>query len=373
MAGLRILHFLSGLEVGGKERQVLQLCARARRAGHAAELLLFDTPFRGTRLDFDPGELRVHFVQRGPGFDWRFARAVAALVRALAPDVLHAHNDTALFYAGLVGALLGRRRPATCGTLHTRPGHATRKGRLVTRLASRRLDAVTAVSRELAQVCLQDGWVARCDVLWNGVELEEFAPPASGPGAPEAAWRARLEVPADCFLVGHVGRFDPVKRQRDLLAATRLAAREVPLATVFVGQGPGRASFLAELRAGDPVRTVERVEDVPGFLRALDAFALCSAHEAAPRVLLEALASGLPVVATAVGGIPEIALEPGREPAALLVPTAEPERLAAALVSLARSSERRRALGRRARERVQAFSAEREWERYAALYAAITA
>ena len=362
---MRILHFLSGLEVGGKERQVLQLCELARESGHASELLLFDTPFRSLEVDFSPGALPVHFLKRGPGIDWRFARQVGALVRELGPDVLHAHNDTALFYAGTVRLLLGRSSPASVGTFHTKPGYDTPRARLATRLAATRLGALTAVSRELAEVLLADRWTGRCDVIWNGVRLDEFEPEGGDGG-----WRARLDVPAGSFLVGHIGRFDPIKRQRDLVAAARLAARTAPVVAVFVGQGPDREAFTAELRPDDPVRTVERVEDVPAFLRALDAFALCSAHEAAPRVLLEAMATGLPIVATAVGGIPEIA--GGEDAAVALVPPGQPERMAAALVGLARDPEARAALGRRARQRVAAFTAEREWGQYAALYAQLS-
>src|SRR6185503_12490320 len=116
---------------------------------------------------------------------------------------------------------------------------------------------------------------------------------------------------------------------------------------------------------GDPhVRFLPRVVDVAAFLREVDVLVLCSAHEAAPRVLLEAMSCGRAVVATRVGGIVHMLRDTAGEDCGVLVEPAQPEGLAAALEQLAGDPQRRAALGRRARARAAAFSADEEWRAY---------
>lgn len=364
----RVLHLLSSLEIGGKERVVLELARRARAEGLDHRLLLFDRSLDPAR-DFDPGDVHWSFLARGSGLDLRFARALARELCRLAADGVHAHNDTAIVYAALAARLVRRSgggRPFVIGTFHTRPGHDTRAARVLTRWATRLVDGVTCVSDELAQRLLALGWTRPAQVIWNGVDAERFAP--AGPAETHASWRARLGVASAAFLVGLVGRHDPIKRQQDLLAACRrLVAEGLELALVLVGEGPLRAALERDC-AGEPwVRCVPRADDVAGLLRSLDAFVLCSDHEAAPRALMEAMSCGRACVATAVGGVPTLARGPAGE-TVLLVPPRRPDALAEALARLAREPRLRAALGARARERMRAFSAEATWEAYRALY-----
>lgn len=355
---------LSGLEVGGRERVVLELARRARRDGLAPRLLLFETPFRNTDVDFDPGDLPWEFLPRRPGSDLRYPLALSRRLRELEADVVHAHNDTAVFFAGTAARLLRRPGPALIATFHTKPHHVTRKGRLSTRWAARRADAVTGVSEDLAQVVVNEGWVPRCDTLWNGIDLETFTP-----AGPDGGWRTRLAIPSDAVLVGHIGRFDPIKRHEDLLAAARRLEDLAPaVVLVLVGQGPDHDAIRARTADRTNLRFAPRVDDVAAFLRELDVFTLCSDHEAAPRVLLEALACGRPIVATAVGGIPGLLTDDAGEVAGVLVPPRDPARLADALAALAVDAERRAHLARQARVRAGAFSAEDEWAQYLELY-----
>jgi L-malate glycosyltransferase len=364
----RLLHVLSGLEVGGKERVALRLAGRARREGLDHRLVLFDAPFRGEELDFDPGEVPVHFLPRRPGVDARFVVALARLFRSLQVEVVHAHNDTAIFYACAAASLVGLRRPGVCGTFHTAPGHSTRGARLLTRWAARRA-TVTAVSPDLARLVVGEGWVRRCEsIVWNGVDLEEFTPEG-----PRGGWRERLGVPGGAILVGHVGRFDPVKRQEDLLdAILRLERRDPSVMCVLVGQGPSFQELQARAAGVRSLRLVPRVVDVASFLRELDVFVLCSEREAAPLVLLEAMACGRAVVATEVGGIPEILTDGSGALCGRLVPPRSPQRLAEAIAEVAADPALRAKLGGDARRRAEDFSAEREWSEYSRLYAQLS-
>ncbi|HEX6883975.1 MAG TPA: glycosyltransferase [Planctomycetota bacterium] len=357
----RLLHLLSGLEVGGKERVVLDLALRARARGLDHRLLLFDTPFRDAARDFDPGEVPWELLPRGPGLDLAFARALARRVGELEPDVLHAHNDTAVVYAALAGLRLGRRSPRLVATFHSRPPHATRGARWLTRLAATRMDAVTAVAEDLARFLRQDGWVGRCATLWNGVSLARFTPEGD-----EDGWRERLGVAAGGALVLHVARLDPVKRQEDLLAAAR---RLGPRASfVLVGSGPLGERLRSMAADLENVRFVERVEDVAPLLRAADVFVLCSDSEGAPRVLLEALACGKPIVASDVGGCRGLLTGSDGELCGRLVPARRPGELAEAIGELLGDRELRERLGTRARARAAEFSDEREWAGYVGVW-----
>jgi L-malate glycosyltransferase len=362
-----VLHLLNGLEVGGKERVALQLAQRAAREGFAARFVLFDTPFRSVEQDFDPGPIPVQFLPRGRGVDLRFAAALAQLLRELRLDVVHAHNDSAIFYACVAARLVGRRQPGVCATFHVRPGHATRGGRLMTRLASRRAGRVTAVSAELAEFVVRAGWAGRCETLWNGVDLEEFSPRGAGGG-----WRERLGIPPGVLLIAHIGRADPIKRQADLvLAARELAGRGVDFALVLVGRGFPGDELQSVAAADGRVRLVPRVVDVAAFLREVDVFVLCSSHEAAPRVLLEAMACGRAIVATRVGGIVDMLRSAGGDSCGVLVEPGRPAELAAALLQLAGDPQARAELGRRARARAADFSADEEWHAYRRIYEAL--
>jgi glycosyltransferase involved in cell wall biosynthesis len=354
-----IVHLLSGLQIGGKERAALRLARRAMQDGRRAALVLYDTPFRSAELDFDPGDVPTIHLKRGPGVDLRFARRLARQLRYLGAQVVHAHNDTALFYAALAAMLALPRRVRVVASFHAWPTQGGRGARALTRAGSA-IASVAAVSDDLAGLLTRAGWVGKCAVIPNGVETDRYTPS----GATDR-WRDRLGLDESDFLVGHVARFDPVKRHVDLLAAAECLSKAQPrIVFVLVGRGP----LLNELRSRAAglgnIRFVEQVSDMPPLLRSLDAMMLCSAHEGTPLALLEGMACGVPVVATAVGGVPYLLRDAG-----LLVPPRNSGELARALTLLATDPALRTRLAEAARRRSLDFSFEAEWAAYARLYA----
>lgn len=129
---MKVTHVLSGVEIGGTERAVIRLAARGLRVGMDQALLLFDQRFRSTLVDFDPGNLETIFVERRPGVDFCFAAKLAKTLQSQRADIVHAHNDTAIFYSALA-LIIGRlRKKALISTFRTRPT-AAKGGRLATR------------------------------------------------------------------------------------------------------------------------------------------------------------------------------------------------------------------------------------------------
>jgi glycosyltransferase involved in cell wall biosynthesis len=356
---------LAGLEIGGMERAVIRLASRGLSMGVDHRLLLFDRPYRSELLDFSPGPVATDYLPRRPGIDFRFARNLATKLAQLDADFVHAHNDTAIFYAALAGIIGRLAKTSLIGTFRNRPTHATAGARLLARWAADRATHITAVSQELSDWLMRFHWVRQCTTVWNGVDLTEFCPTGR-----VSICRSELGIPPDAILVGHVGRFVPIKRHIDLLeAASRLKGAQPPIYFLLAGNGPLFGRFCACAAAHDNVIILSNIKDVASFLRSLDIFVLCSEHEGTPQALLEAMACGLPIIATRVGGIPHVLDADGFEPAGRLVPPLRPDRLASEIGRLARDGERRTRLGQLALRRIQAFSFDREWAQYAGLYA----
>jgi len=135
--------------------------------------------------------------------------------------------------------------------------------------------------------------------ITNGVDTDLYLP---GSGA---AARAQLGVDADAFVVGVVGRLDPIKDHGTLLSAYQRLRTTLPESVLLVvGDGPERRRLMAAAPEG--VRFLGNRSDIPDLFRALDVFVLTSINEGISNTILEAMASGVPVVASRVGGNPEL-------------------------------------------------------------------
>ncbi len=223
-------------------------------------------------------------------------------------DILHAHQ---LFPAGYAAAVVGRRMgiPVVCtahgSDVHTHP-HRNRGIARYTRAALRSADRVVAVSADLSRrISALEPQTVPVDVIYNGVDLNRFAPADD-----RAELRHRLGLPVNGVGICTVSRLVDAKGIPELVSSFRTVLKANADAwLVIVGGGPLESqvrSWARELGgrlvAAGPVAHAR----VPEYLKAADVFALPSHREGVPVALLEAMACGLPVVATAVGGIPEV-------------------------------------------------------------------
>ncbi len=351
---LRIVHVVSSLEVGGMEQFVLRLAARQRRSGHAATVLaLRDGPLRSTARDLG---LPAH-VLGGRQKHLRVARGLACFAR-LRPQVIHAHNPTALHYARL-----GKRltRAPVVMTYH---GIGAAHAREPSQAEWDQTDAVVAVSAGAVPQLQRPELAGRLQVILNGIELP-------GELRDRRTMRHELGLPAAAVVGVMVARMDGLKGHATLLEALaqRQERGEAPL-VLLAGDGAVRQDLEAQARRlgldDHHVRFLGFRRDVPDLLAASDFFLLPSLTEGLPLSVLEAMAFGLPVVATPVGGIPEV-VTPDRE--GLLIPVEDVHALAAAIARLTCNPSLRLQLGRAARERVQRdFSYDAMTSQYEELY-----
>jgi glycosyltransferase involved in cell wall biosynthesis len=313
--------------------------------------------------------VEVVCLERRPGRDWRLAWRFARAICARGIEVLHAHQYTPFFYAALARVLSGRPVRVIM-TEHGRhyPDVVSPLRRAANRLVLDRLaDAVNACctfsARSLGAL---DGFApGRIEVIPNGIEVGRY-----GPAVDRAALRQRLGLdPARRYVV-NVARFHPVKDQAMLLrafAAVTAARPDVDL--LLVGDGGLRGNLerqVHELGVADRVRFLGVRFDVPDLLRAADVFALTSVSEAASLTLLEAMASGLPVVVTDVGGNPEIVRQ-GID--GLLVPRGDDRAAAAAFLRLLDDPTAAARMGAAGRARVhECYRLEQTIEAYLGLY-----
>jgi glycosyltransferase involved in cell wall biosynthesis len=224
-----------------------------------------------------------------------------------------------------------------------------------------------AVSRSLRAQLVAEGFPeSRVRVVRNGID-------PGPPPAPELRKqaRARLGLPEDEFVIGAVGRLAMVKDFGALIAAFGLL-RSMPgrARLIIVGDGPERAALVSQARAANVSRAVlftGHQHDAPALMPAFDVFVNSSIYEGVSLTILEAMAAGVPVLATAVGGTPEIVQDGvnGR-----LIPSRGIREMASAIAALARDPELRARLGAAGRSRVlRSFHIDRMVHTYAGMYA----
>ncbi|QIB67531.1 TIGR03088 family PEP-CTERM/XrtA system glycosyltransferase [Kineobactrum salinum] len=378
-----VVHIIYALGTGGLENGLVNIINRSPpgRYRHAIVCLSHAEDFarRVTANDVEVVELHKR-PGHDPGMYWRLWRTL----RRLRPAIVHTRN-----LAALETQALGLLMPG-CRRVHGEHGRdvsdldgSNPKYRWLRRALRPLIHRFIAVSRDLADWLVDSVGIPAPKVtqIYNGVDHQRFTArwqagtTGSGPAtAVPRCWPA--DVPAgfaaggDCRVIGSVGRLAAVKDQRQILRALQHIFAAHPeqragLRCILVGDGPERRTLETEIEAlqlDDCVWLAGDREDIPALLACMDIFLLPSLGEGISNTILEAMAIGLPVVATRVGGNPELVQDgvTGR-----LVPVADAAALGEATVALLRDPALCEAMGRAAIERVQR---DFDWERTVADY-----
>jgi glycosyltransferase involved in cell wall biosynthesis len=357
---MRIRMVVPSLVAGGMEMSVIQLCAEFAEQGHDVRIVSLDGV---AALDQYAQQMHVsvdHVNVRG----LRSLLLPSSLSRYFAReavDVVHSHNGA---WSRALAAAVFAGVPARVHTMHGFHEREAEKLKWMERAAVPMTSAIAVVSEELSRHAKNTLWASPyvISAVTNGV-------PVNVTERDDCSARERFGFDATHRIVVTAGRLVPVKAHAVLIDAFANVVEQVPEARlIIVGEGPEREALeraIAERRLQGVVLLTGHRSDVGCVLRACDVFCLPSHSEGLSISLLEAMASGLPVVATAVGSTPDVVTpETG-----LLVPPANPAALAKALVSLLTQPERRAAMSDAAKARVRDhYSISRTATQYLALY-----
>lgn len=358
----RVLQVVLSLHPGGTERLVLELVKRLHPEIPMGVCCLDERGAWASELQ-DRG-IPVVELRRQPGFHPALARKVAGVIHEHRATIVHTHHYSPFVYTAL--ARVWQPRTRIVFTEHGRVSDAppSRKRRAANQLLARLSSATFAVSGDLRAHLIGEGFSPHAvDVIYNGIDVGPLPDAAARQSA-----RNALDIPEETIVVGTIARLDPVKNLGTLIRAVVLAARAQRLCLLIIGDGPERRALeAAAAQSGLPsaIRFLGHRDDARRVLAACDVFANSSISEGVSLTILEAMAAGLPVVATRVGGTPEVI----DGTCGLLVPARNEAALAGAIAELAAAPALRATLGRAARGRVEAqFTLDRMVRAYRDVY-----
>lgn len=345
---MRVLHVTRSLVAGGAERVVVEYALGHDRDRYEAEVCCLAGAGHLEESLRERGVL-VHVVSRSDRLGLRSIISLARLIRRGRFDVVHNHNSGPA-HVGVPAAILGRAR-AVVRTAHNVSVEAPRARLLLSRMAGLREDAQIAVSEAVRESQLRAGMIPapRFVTIRNGIDDRRLAVDRTRDDV-----RAELGIAPEevaCLAVGSLTR---QKNYPDLLKVAERVADTDPAARFLVaGAGPLEDELVTlsrELGLADSVRFLGERLDVPLLLRAADIFVLASSWEGLPITILEAMAAGVPCVATAVGGTPE-AITDGVS--GYVVPAGDVADMAAAIARLADDPGLRARMAREARAKYE--------------------
>lgn len=313
-----ILHVVPGLLAGGMEMTMARIIRGLNGDGfrHSIACLKAEPEI----ADQLPADVEIHLLHARPN-EPKLPLRLARLIRTLKPDVIHARNWGAWQDVAL-GRLLAWPVTPLIYSFHGlgKAGYMPWRRRAASKVLVRMTTHLFTVSRQSRDLMVEHwGWPsARTAVIPNGVDATRFFP-ALAPRAPR-------------LVIGSVGNLRPVKNHRLILEAAAPLVREgFDLEIRIAGEGEERTpltELAGTLGLGDRLRLPGRIEDTPKFLNELDVFVLSSDSEQHPNALNEAMACGIPSIATRVGCVEDL-LDGGR--CGAIVPPGDVAALTAAL------------------------------------------
>jgi glycosyltransferase involved in cell wall biosynthesis len=358
------LHVTPTLTVGGAEQMATHLMVGLSRSQTVGAVALFAQAGSAVERRLTEAHIPRWHLNKRAGFDPRMFASLRRVFQEFQPHVVHTHMAVQRY---VFPVLLQSRVPAAIHTMHNLAEHETdRVGRFVHWFAFRSRVVPVGISQEVsASVGRVYGLECKV-VIPNCIPVERYQ------RTPEdrVLWRQRQGLDPNAIVFTCVGRL--VRQKNPLLLLTAFAALKDPRAhLVLLGEGSLReqlADYAQSQGLMDRVHLLGKQDDVPNVLAGSDVFVLGSDWEGNPLAVMEAMAAGLPVIATAVGGVPEL-VSSGAE--GILVPAGDWNAFARAMKLLIDEPGTRLAMADAARARaLREFKVERMVQGYSDLYRA---
>lgn len=342
----RVMQITWSLVAGGAETYALTLASGLDRRRYQVRMCGVD---RGGALEPELACRNIPYdiMHRRNGLDWRLMWRMFRLFRQHRIQVIHTHHFNQLFYSLPAAKLLGIR---VIHTEHSVEAYKKRRLRWALRCMSFFCRKITAIGVDGERTLLEQVGIGRrkLQIIRAAVDLKRFH-------VDRDQAREQLRLEATDRVITIVARLYPEKNHQLLLRAFARIAQEKPEAKLLiVGDGVEEqeiASTIARLGLGERVRMLGVRRDIPVILAASDAFVLCSDREGLPIAVLEAMAAGLPVIATRVGDLPQVVRE---KVTGLIVPPGDEFALAGAMAEVLADPERARRMGHAGRATVEA-------------------
>lgn len=363
----KIMYIVHSLGVGGTERLVYKMVRNLKDRGIYSSVCCLD--YLGTwGEELLSSGFQVFVLERKTGIDLSISQKIKTIIKREQPDILHAHQYTPYFYTA--NSVFSFNRPRVVFTEHGRffPDKVRIKRVIFNQFAQYFTDAIVGVCEFTKDVSLgryEKFSRNRIKVINNGINPEEFLL-----GIDVNLKKKSLGLNPEEKIIGVVGRLCEVKNHRLLIRAFAEVRKYINNAKLLiVGDGGLRnelENFSKELTLGDDILFLGERSDIPELMGIFDLFALSSDLEASNLAVLEAMASGLPVVATNVGGNPELVVD---GETGILVQRGDDKKFASAVIRILQNPELKKQMGFSGRQRViERFTFNRMMEEYIALY-----
>jgi glycosyltransferase involved in cell wall biosynthesis len=362
----RVLYLIKGLGRGGAEQSILNGARYHDTSRFTYELAYLIPHMNDLAPEFEAVGVPLHSVGERRG---HWVRALRSLVLEREIDVIHAHSPLAA--AGARVGLRGLARMVYSEQNVWDAYHpATRWANMITFPLNDHVLAVSDhVRRSMRYPRALPLRMPPVSVVHHGLDWQAVEGWRVTNGA-----RNRLGVPPDAPVVGTVANLRPEKGQRHLIEAAAIVRQSVPdVRFVLIGKGPLEGDLrrrIAELGLEDTVLLPGYRGPATSILSAFDVFVLPSIYEGLSIAALEAMATGRPMVVSAIGPLQELM---GTPPAGIIVPPAQPKAIAGALIDVITNRELSRTLGEAARHRAKAFDVRNVVARAEAIYEGLPA
>lgn len=344
-----VLYLNFSMEVGGIETLICEFATRLNSNGFLSSICVFSG---GGSLEkkLESEGVMVGCVEKKEGIDLTVIPRLRRFLREKGIRILHTHNYAAWLYGVLAArGIRGLRH------IHTEHSNIKKKRRgWVERLLIHFTDRIVCVSDDVKRSMIEHQGISSeyLNVIYNGVDTNRFCPNSFK----RKLYKDELGIKHDALIIGIVARLAPVKDHSTLLKAFSKVSENIPEAILLiVGDGELKHTLIkqtSEIGLENNVYFLGERQDIPDLLNVMDIFVLSSLSEGHNMSLLEAMSTGLPVVATDVGGNSEVIVD---GVTGFLVPSESPNILGEKIGTLLREEKLRLQMGKNGRKRAERY------------------